>query len=83
MRTEPYHLPRTITVTVTTLRAHLFEVFDLVADHDVTAVIIYKGSPLAQIVYDGPAEDKPMISPGLSRALKLSSSERDSTEVRR
>lgn len=69
MRTELFHPPKTIYITVTNARRHLFELFDLIADHDLDCILVYKGRPAARIIYQRPASGSSNVSPGLLRAL--------------
>jgi hypothetical protein len=69
MRTELYQPPKTIRISATAARAHLFELFDLIAEYDLTCIITVKDQPAAQITCETPGLKRTLISPSLLRAL--------------
>jgi hypothetical protein len=71
MRTELSHPPKTIRISATGFRAHIFELAGLVDRYGCRVVIVHRGKDAFQFVADpSPLEaGTSLVSPGLLRAI--------------
>jgi hypothetical protein len=71
MRTELSHPPRTIRISATGFRTHIFELAGLVDRYGCPVVIVHRGKDAYQFVADpSPLDtDASLISPGLLQAI--------------